>query len=389
MQAGIRTLTENDVIALFNQAKNQHAIFEADLIIKARPKRLTGGVLNDVYKVETSVGSIIIKWYRDTQLDPSATATHEELFYLQKCLFEKKVSVPEPYAYLNNFRGNHVLLMQYIEGQSPTKLNQKQAEQIGALIANFHQATQEFPAFKTQPNDIKSFLSEIYQSIRRSLSLRQPIREFSYLKALFGYAFSTLWFEDNSKLPSGLRHADIHAGNILMSENIPYLLDFELCVKGTFINDIANALCMFCLEEETKINETLLSALLTGYQSVRAITTQEFDYLPTAFQNRIGLERVGNLKLNNLHMPNGSNFTEKSAKTLSQYINNGQWLNFRKRFCSAQVLEQESFDLAEEKRFNPYYQLQSATTTITSDPTHLAANDAQPIATKLKKNRLS
>ena len=111
MQAGIRTLTENDVIALFNQAKNQHAIFEADLIIKARPKRLTGGVLNDVYKVETSVGSIIIKWYRDTQLDPSATATHEELFYLQKCLFEKKVSVPEPYAYLNNFRGNHVLLM--------------------------------------------------------------------------------------------------------------------------------------------------------------------------------------------------------------------------------------------------------------------------------------
>ncbi|MCS5709623.1 phosphotransferase [Candidatus Berkiella cookevillensis] len=387
MPSKIPTLTINDVIALFDQAKNQHAFFQADLMVQAPPKRLTGGVLNDVYKVETSAGSIIIKWYRDTQLDPSATATHEELFDLQKCLFEKKVSVPEPYAYLNNFRGNHVLVMEYIEGQSPTELNQKQAERIGALIANFHLATQKFPAFKTQPNDIKSFLSEIYQSICRGFSQRQPIRELSYLKTLFGYAFSTLWFEDNSKLPSGLRHADIHAGNILISEDIPYLLDFELCLKGAFIDDIANAICMFCLGHETKMNEALLSALLTGYQSIRPITAQELDYLPTAFKNRIGLERVGNLKLNNLHMPNGSNFTEKSAKTLSHYISSGQWLNFRRKLLPVEMTEQEMLYQAKDKRFNPYYQLQCAT--VTSDPTHLAANDAQPIVLEGKKNKLS
>lgn len=376
MRSEAPTLSIEDVVALFDQAKNQHAIFQSDLSVQTSPQRLTGGVLNDVYRVETSQGPMVIKWCRGTQLDPSATATHDELFKLQKCLFGADVCVPEPYAYLDNFRGNHVFIMQYIDGLSPINLHKTEAKQIGALIANFHRATQNFPDLKTKPNDVKSLFSEIYQSICRGIVLQQPLRELSYLKTLFSYAFSTLWFDDNSQLPSGLRHADIHAGNILMSEDKPYLLDFELCIKGALIDDIANAICMLCLPDEKEVDEQLLQALLEGYQSIRPLTLKELDYLPTAFKNRMGLEKVSNLKLNNSNMPNGSNFNNQRAKTLTKYIESGQWTRFRKTLEAASVQPEVIYVSADAKDLTQYYQLKNARKP--DQAANQASNDPNP-----------
>lgn len=316
----VNKLSKVDALAIIKQAANQHPFLKTITQIQKVPQLLTGGVLNDVYQVKTDQGTLVIKWFNGKQLDPSATASHDEIFQLLKHLHKHDAPTPEPYGFVKQYKGSDVILMQYLEGESPKFLDETQAYLLGKKLAEFHAITDSFPRLKKQPNDVASLFSEIWQSISRALIKLQPIQEWQYLRVLGGYVIGTISYSNPKASKKGLRHGDLHQGNIKFFKEQPYFLDFELCANGLLIDDLANLLCMFGLENENQVNVNTLRTILKGYESVRSLSADEWAYLDTALRNRVGLERVGNKKLDNSNLPPGTIFNETRSATLLAFL---------------------------------------------------------------------
>ncbi len=294
--------------------------------------RLAGGVLNSIYKVNLQYGndtlSVVFKIYSESNLDPNATASHEEISALHQHVFKAGAYVPENHDYINNFQGNSIKIMEYIEGALLNSINDQQAFALGQSIAQFHLASSGFPPFKVQPNDIYSLGSEVWQSLSRLYQNQAVRNESGYLATLMKYAVGTLSYPDASQLPIGLVHGDIHPGNVIQCEDKTYLLDFDLCNQGPLIKDLANAICMFCFitDSEKKIFTTEnMMAMLRGYHSIRPLNQAEIDYLPAALRDRAEMEKVANTKLSCLGMPAGSPFDSDCAKALEEVLSSKNW----------------------------------------------------------------
>ncbi len=81
-------------------------------------------------------------------------------------------------------------------------------------------------------------------------------------------AFDTGWPEE---LPSGVIHADLFPDNVFfIGERLSGLIDFYFACNDLYAYDIATCMNAWCFEKDHSFNLTKCTALLAGYQSVRA-----------------------------------------------------------------------------------------------------------------------
>lgn len=92
-------------------------------------------------------------------------------------------------------------------------------------------------------------------------------------------AVFTAWDRARPALPGGLIHGDLFRDNVLVEDGeITGLLDFYSAGAGAWLFDLA-----VCLNDWAGIDEPALEqALLSGYQSLRALTDAEREALPLA-----------------------------------------------------------------------------------------------------------
>lgn len=320
-------LTNDELTTLLKQCP----LIEADRVEIFNIETLSGGVLNQNLKIESSVGDFVFKIFNPVQLDPSAPATHREIYALQDYLAKSRFPIPPPLGFCENFKGHDILIMPFVEGKKPD-INLRFLEQFGKMLANFHNHLIEYPGFKKVPNDVLIFLGEIGSSLWRSITKFQMGAEISYLATLFRYAFNTLKYPNLATLPHGINHGDLHLGNLIEDmEGQLVLLDLELCSDAPYLKDIANAICMLCFEErqgKSKFNTELALQLLNGYHTNRPLTPNEINLLPVFLKDRAWLERIGNHKLANEGKPAGSPFGEAEFKAIQKLISPLNWIPF-------------------------------------------------------------
>tara|TARA_R110002110_G_scaffold400317_2_gene616682 strand:+ start:36727 stop:37923 length:1197 start_codon:yes stop_codon:yes gene_type:complete len=342
MKSGSKPLSQSGVLFLFQQAaKNPDSPFyNCVLNVNSEPELLVGGVLNDVYKVKVNNTEYVVKWMTGNNLDPSACGSNKELYDLQKHIAGLSEIVPKPYVFVGDFQGHDAIIMEYIGGIALGK-DDMSAIRLGESISRFHEYAKDLPKFKTQPSDMRAVFSELKQWAKRLWQKGQVLKELEYLYTFFKYAFDTLFYPSDSKLPGGLIHGDLHENNILVcDESISLdtikLLDFDLVREDKYIKDIANAICMFCLPEiegvqsssqRYQFDATFARNIIQGYQCTRTLSQAELDYLPVAILDRIRLEKVGNMKLRNEGKPPGSNFNAGRAKAMMKFLQD-EWTDF-------------------------------------------------------------
>lgn len=330
MQNGAYELNQDDIRQIISIASQSNHRF-ANKAVTHPPVRMTQGVLNQVYQLRLDLENYAVKWLNGKNLDPTACGSHQELFALHQHLYEKGVSVPQPFAYIKDIQGSPAILMKFIHG-APAESNSLNMLLLGRLIASFHDATQDFPAFQKKPSDVRAVLSEISQSFKRMWRQGNIRQELQYLWTFSQYAIGTVFYPADDQLPGGFIHGDIHRENVLKgNDDGLILLDFDLVQEGKYIKDIANAICMFCLPEKAEgqyqFDEQLALQIIQGYERVRELSDEERQYLGVAILDRIGLEKVGNMKLRNEGKPPGTNFNPQRAIVMQKFLDN-HWPEF-------------------------------------------------------------
>ena len=154
-----------------------------------------------------------------------------------------------------------VVAYPFIEGFSPKSGNEQLLPEIGRVLALFHQAV------TTLPKQSAGWLEAPHTAdVPSHTVLNSPT------------------------LPKGITHGDLHSYNVLVQAQAPTiitaLLDFEEAGKGAFITDLGRTIMAECTTaDEIRLDRPRIELFLSGYESIRPLTTEERNVLPEAIRH--------------------------------------------------------------------------------------------------------
>ncbi len=172
------------------------------------------------------------------------------------------------------FCGKPAFLFPRLTGSHLDRVSTSHCEQLGAFIAQSHKALSELSVTRDNPYPV-SWMSETLDRHAKRLSaensalLFQLIEEYRQVESL--------------DLPRGLIHGDLFQDNALFDTDgkLTGVIDFYHACHDILIQDLAIAINDWCIEDGGITSETLQTAILRGYESVRPLTDNEHEFLPT------------------------------------------------------------------------------------------------------------
>jgi homoserine kinase type II len=241
---------------------------------------IDGGLVNTNYKATSENGVYVFKQYNQKSRDE----VQFEIDVLQEL---ESSDVPSPQLImsksgkvLSEFEGKPYVVYGYIQGNTVESMNELQLKQVGVLMGKLHASLKDF-----QPSVKKSAweIDELKKLVKDSTeSLHE--RGYANAKELISFVYSELEkFNFSNILPKGITHQDIKPENILIHEgSISGIIDFDNSYHGTLLDDIATTIIWTCFEDGELI-QSRVDALLTGYESIRPLETEESE----SFKDRI------------------------------------------------------------------------------------------------------
>ena len=230
------------------------------------------GINNTNYFVETTQGGFVLTLFE--------TLTIDELPHFMRLLShlaKHKIPSPEPQPdlqanLLRELNKKPAAVFKRLSGIATTSPSIEQCHEIGLQLANVHCCTQNyvFPIKNNHDLDgCKTLLNKI--DARLSATDRALIND----ELLFQAAKSLV------NLPQGVIHADLFRDNALFVDNrFSGILDFYSACNGVLLFDIAITANDWC-GENGAINPDKITALLSGYESLRPLEQLEKQYWQT------------------------------------------------------------------------------------------------------------
>jgi len=154
------------------------------------------------------------------------------------------------------------------------RVNAAQLENVGRVLADLHTIGK---SYKKGIDNRFSFerVADLYGEVRGRLP--------SYFKRTVRTLDDEVDYLQNyleSKLPKGIIHGDLFHDNLIMkSDKVVAVLDFEAACRGKFIYDLATAVNALCFDGQ-QYNLQRFESLITGYESLRALSLAEWDAFP-------------------------------------------------------------------------------------------------------------
>lgn len=208
-----------------------------------------------------------------------------ELQWLTALRRDTGLSVPEPVP-TREGRPSHQgerrvwSLLRWVEGRRLPRIGRRRARQLGALMASLHAHSARWlgsahlarPTFSTEAFGRYLFAPHDDRGWRR-LSVAER-GHFERVLALGG--------ELETKLAStyggfGLIHADVHRGNLLAGDHGLGLIDFDDCLFGPRLYDLAVVL----ESTEARRQSALGDALTEGYDEAGDVSALGLEHLDT------------------------------------------------------------------------------------------------------------
>lgn len=199
----------------------------------------------------------------------------EELPYfleLTAFLSERNVPCAHPIAdrdgrYLQTLKGKPAALVQRLPGRSIVNPSVDDCRQVGEVLARMHVAGEDFPVRRANPRGL-----EWKCKTAAAVMGKLPADEQGLLTAELEYQRR----QRTNTLPTGVIHADLFRDNALFTENtLTGIIDLYYACTGSFLYDLAITANDWCNTEGGGLNPASLRSLLEGYQTHRAIGSDE------------------------------------------------------------------------------------------------------------------
>lgn len=239
-------------------------------------KGIAEGVENSNYLIHTENGNFILTLY-EKRVD-----SNDLPFFLglKEHLASKGLNCPVPIKNrdgksLGHLAGRPAAIISFLDGMWVRRPNVSHCEQLGAALAEMHEAGQDFEL--TRPNALSV-------SGWRPLFAMCGDRADNVQAGLHTEIQSELDFMESNwpvSLPTGVIHADLFPDNVFFLRNeLSGLIDFYFACNDLLAYDIAICINAWCFEADDMFNVTKIRALLKGYQSVRPLEEAELAALP-------------------------------------------------------------------------------------------------------------
>lgn len=266
----VYTNVSDDALASF--------LAEYDLGEAVAFKGIAEGVENSNYYLETTAGRYILTLFEKR-------ANPEDLPYfiaLKQHLSEHGFSCPLPVAAkdgeaLRTLAGRPAVIVTFLQGLSPRVPNAKQCKELGAGLAQLHDAASGFamvrandlgPAswpslWKGRAGVANDLQAELAAKIDRDLADIEDAKSIS------------------DSLPRGTIHADLFSDNaFFLGDRFTGAIDFYFACTDALAYDLAICMNAWAFETDGAFNFSKGANLIAGYQSVRPLQEAEREAFP-------------------------------------------------------------------------------------------------------------
>ncbi len=239
-------------------------------------KGIAEGVENSNYLLHTDKDAFILTLY-EKRVSP------EDLPFflgLMEHLAKKGILCPLPIAArdgeaLRTLCNRPAALTSFLEGMWPRKIKPFHCSELGAALARFHLAGQDYATTRANSLSLSSWRPLFELCRARCAEVRANLgplvaAELDFLEAN--------WPTD---LPSGVCHADLFPDNVFfIGEKLSGFIDFYFACNDALVYDLAVCMNAWCFERDRSFNVTKARLLLSAYSKVRPLSQAELDALP-------------------------------------------------------------------------------------------------------------
>ncbi len=233
---------------------------------------IASGITNTNYYLDTEAGRFVLTLYEHHSDD--------ELNYmlgLQQHLVNRSVRCSDPVTdrrgdLFSSLNQRPAAIIRRLQGEVQTKPEFLHCAIVGAELARFHLAGQDYSGIRPNPRDI-DWIIAVTDMLDANLNThdRKLIR--TTLQAANQF--------DLDRLPLGAIHADLFRDNALFINNeLGGILDFDYACNGSFVFDIAVLLNDWCIDSRGGLVESQVNATLEVYQQQRRLEAVEIEALP-------------------------------------------------------------------------------------------------------------
>jgi homoserine kinase type II len=239
-------------------------------------KGIAEGVENSNFLLETPAGRYFL-----TVFEKRVKAEDLPFFMgMMGHLAEKGFPAPLPVPAkdgkaLRTVQGKPAVIVTFLQGISPSNPSVDQCRKLGAGLARFHRALDDFRM--RRPNDLSlASWPKLYRGCEAKADALNPglapqiASDLDFLKANWP-----------KNLPAGPIHADLFPDNaFFLDGELSGVFDFYFACSDFLAYDIAVCLNSWAFERRGEYNLTKGKALMSGYESVRRLEPRERAALP-------------------------------------------------------------------------------------------------------------
>ncbi len=242
--------------------------------------------INDTYLVSDNIEKYVFRVY---SLDWRSRAEILEEIRLLNLLKQNNISISYPLPdkgddyiqTLNAPEGNRYgVLFSYANGHKIHNYSKEVHFQIGALMARFHQVTNN-QALNRVTYTPEILIVEPLKQIEKFLAADS--KELGFIQSTQEYLLQEFSNVDGQEIRRGIVHLDIWFDNLnITDENVATIFDFDFCGNGWLCLDIAYYIMQLHNIEkyEAKDYQPKIDSFISGYESITTISKEEKRLIP-------------------------------------------------------------------------------------------------------------
>lgn len=244
---------------------------------------VSGGYLNQKWRVRTNQGNLLVKQYSHARFSARKLADIEQALRRQIVLHDMGVPCPRLLTAGNELirhpdEDTSYMVMEFAEGhvETPETVTSAQMNSLGAACARMHAAFQTLPAesVKGYPLQPDAVTAALISHCKHPLPADAGEEFSQILSSLTGIAASVPT-DFIAQFPQAVCHEDFSRDNMLFHmDRLSVFLDFDRNQYSFPAHDIGRILLSLALNED-RLDADKVRSFIRGYNSRLPLTAQE------------------------------------------------------------------------------------------------------------------